>query len=217
MNLKNIPFTALAIALLNGLIHAGPIKTTLISTTEQTHNNTRFKHIITSNRLKEEFFVNDIPALPDDYYKKLDAAEQKEREELRKQETAERRAHIEFMINAQNTINARLILQTINKIEAAALKLQHPTLQQYLLFSRETVPSQHELDELVKVICYIKKEVPGLVDAYDTERLEFYSGKLSSYPERLELLFRSSINEAIKTCDSTSALKELLTLVAEDQ
>ena len=217
MNPKNITLVVSAIALLNGLILAGPIKTTIISTTEQVHNSTSFKHIITSNKLTEEFFVNNIPVLQEEYYKKLDDAEQKERKHARDQEIAERREKIEFMVNAQNKINARLILQIADKIETATAKLQHPALEQYLLFSRETIPSQHELDELVKVITYIKKEIARLIETYDSERLQFYENKLSPYPEKLELLFRSSINEAIKTCDSTSTLKELLTLVAEDQ
>ena len=216
MKIKKSFFTFLAItALCSHNTHIAGAKTTFISITEQTYNNTKFKHVIKSNELAEEYFVNGIPLLEDDYYKKIDVAEQLEREQTRKKETELRRQKIDFSVNAQNKITAKLILKTIKLIEAISSKLEHPALVNYILFSSKTIASQDELEELISVISYTKREIPKLIESRDSSRLEFYENKLTPYPEKLELLFRSSINEAIETCDSTSALKELLTLVAE--
>ena len=106
-----------------------------------------------------------------------------------KKKLKQRRQKIEFTVNAQNKITAKLTLQTIEQIEAASSKLQHPALTNYILFSSETVPSQHELEELISVISYVKREIPKLIETRDTPRLEFYESKLAPYPEKLELLF----------------------------
>lgn len=196
-------------------IHTRTIKKTLISIVERNCNNITFKHIIKSNKLLEEFFVDDIPVLEEDFYHKLDEAEQQEREEQREREIKERREKIEFTVDTQNKILSKLILQTVSEIEQAVTKLQHPALQNYLLFSSETIPSQHEFDELTAITNYVKHDVPKLIEGHNTERLEFYESKLAIYPERLELLFRSSVDEAIQKCDNTSNLKDLLELVAE--
>jgi hypothetical protein len=215
MNIKKQFLISLAItALCSHNVQTASMRTTLLSTTEQSFNNMRFRHIIKSDQLAEEYFVNDIPVLEDDYYQKMDDAEQIEREQKREKDIEQRRQKIEFTVNAQNKITAKLTLQTIEQIEAAASKLQHPALTNYILFSSETVPSQHELEELVSVISYVKREIPKLIQTRDTPRLEFYESKLAPYPEKLELLFRSSVNEAIEKCDNTSNLKELLELVA---
>lgn len=217
MNIKKqfiIIFTITTLCNYN--LHSATIKTTLVSTIEQTYNQMKFKHIIESNKLEEKYFINDIPVLEDDYYEKMDNAEQIERQQKRMNEIKQRRDKIEFMVNAQNQITAKLISQIVEEIEIASSKLQHPALNGYILFSSETVPSQHELEELISVASYVKREIPKLIDAHDTSRLELYEQKLSPFPEKLELLFRSSVNEAIQKCDNTSNLKELLELLSEE-
>jgi hypothetical protein len=214
-NKKNLILLA-TIVLFQAQTNVAQIKTTLVSTTEESFNNTNFKHIINSNQFEEQFFVNAIPVLEDDYYQKLDEAEQIEREQRRKKEVERRKAKIEFAVTAQNKITSKLILNIIDQIEETTPKLQHPALANYLLFSSETIPSRHEFEELVAIISYIKREIPKLIASHDTPRLEFYESKLSPYPEKLELLFRSSVNEAIEKSDNTSSLKELLELIADE-
>lgn len=215
VNKKRV-LTLLSIFLLHSQTYIAKTKTTLVSTTEETCNKTNFKHIINSNQFEELFFVNEIPVLEDDYYQRLDEAEQIEREQKRKKEIETRKSKIEFATTAQNKITAKLILKIIEQIEETTPKLQHPALANYLLFSSETIPSKHELEELLSIITYIKREIPKLIASHDTPRLEFYESKLSPYPEKLELLFRSSINEAIEKSDNTSSLKELLELIADE-
>jgi hypothetical protein len=189
-------------------------KITLTSTIEEIFNKTTFKHIIASNQA-DQFFVNDIPVLEADYYHKLYEAERIERESQRKAQTKKQKESIEFTLTAQNKITAKLIYAIIEQIEKSIPKLEHPALENYLLFSSETIASKHEFTELIKIIAYVKKEIPKLVNSQDTQRLEFYEKKLAPYPEKLELLFRASIDQAIEESDSTSNLKELLELIAE--
>ena len=213
MNKKHI---LILCSLLSTLYTQPQVKTTLVSTTEQNVNASNFKSVMTSEPFEEAFYINDIPVLEDEYYNKLDEAEQIEREQKRQKERDQRRAKLEFTINSQNKITAKLIYKVIEQIETTLPKLKHPALTQYLQFASENIPSQHELDELVAIINYVKRETQKLIGSYDTKRLTFYYTKLSEYPEKLELLFRSSVNEAIEKCDNTANLKELLELIADE-
>lgn len=177
-----------------------------------------FAHSIISDQgmEKEEFFVDKIPVQKDEFYKELELAQlgdlRKEREKIE----SKKQSRIQVIDQAQLAIIEKLITKRLNEIKIALESLHHEQLKQYYVFQKNTVESWQKLLDFKQFIEYTaSQELKALLEQHDMHGLQKMLDTIDSWPDRLDQFFKESVQNAIKNCDDTAILKELLTLLSQ--
>ncbi len=177
-----------------------------------------FAHSIVSDQgaVKEEFFISKIPVQKDEYYKEIELAQLSDLRKEREKIESKKQSRIEVVDQAQLAIIEKLIAKRLDEITLALESLHHEQLKQYYVYQKNSVESWQQLFDLKQFVQHSAlKELKELLGRHDMPGLQKMLDSVDSWPDRLDLFFKESVQNAIKNCDDTAVLKELLTLLSQ--
>ena len=144
----------------------------------------------------------------------LDAEKEERRAERRALEMQRERAQ-QFKHEALITLNKKILRLTVEKLDVAFEKFNRHDLVNFLDFRSHTIPSSEFFYELKdRVIPEAKKMLTVSNEESDWGQLNLMVTKLDAMPISIESLFYDTVRNAIKQCDDTRLLKELLEIVS---
>lgn len=182
---------------------------------EEKVNGIRFTHrsdLIDGN-LKELWSIDGQSVTHELYIKNILEAEMEERRKSRFEQDKRRKQEQNFKIQAHYDILRKLIQSALVEIKKEFSKIKNPLLAPFLQFSNETIDSENSLYELENELQNAQNLCQNS-DLADIQQLKEVVANLEIYPTKLEKFYQCSVNYAIKTCDNTRALKELLELIS---
>lgn len=182
---------------------------------EEQVNGIRFTHRsdYIDGKAQELWAINSKVATQCEYEEAILDAEKEERRLVRKLEEQKRKQEQEFKLVAHTEISKKLITIKVQEITQELVKIKEPLLEPFLRFSQETIASKDTLSNIMQQIEHARL----LCQTNDNDtyvNLQECLKTLELYPEKLALLYQESVNYAIKTCDNTRALKDILLLVS---
>ncbi len=190
-------------------------KSLSVTVLEESVNDMRFAHRtdIIDGKIQDIWAINGHAVPYDEYLDTILDAEREERRALRKLENEKRRQEAEFKISAQSNAIKKIIRIKINEIMHELAKVKEPLLAGYLKFDTSTFATQEDLDTVSEIVENAKKKCQeGQELSYSI--LNESLASLEGLPEKLHKLYQDSVNYAIKTCDDTRYLKDLLSLIS---
>ena len=175
----------------------------------------RFTHRsdLIDGKSNEIWAISGRPVSVGEYEEAILNAERDERRAERKAQEERRKQGQEFKAKAHYTLLKKLGMAQAAEIVKGLIPVKEPLLEPFLQFSESTFSSRDVLHELEQELEIIHK----LCESSNLEemvQLGTLLKKIELYPARLAKLYQESVNSAIKTCDDTRALKELLKLVS---
>ncbi len=182
---------------------------------EERINETRFlcRSDLIDGKLTEIWAVNGQKVSQEQYEEAILNAEREEIRKNRALEAQKRRDEQEFKITAQYALVKKMLSTLVAEIEKVVVRVKNPLLYSYLSFSEHTFNSEMDFIQLQEEVQKAK-----LLCSNDTlEHLSMCQetfNRLELYPAKLTNLYQDSVNYAIKTCDNTRTLKELLAFVS---
>lgn len=207
-----IVFVVLFISVCNSKIVEKSLSVTVL---EESINGMRFAHrsdIIDGN-IKDIWAVNGHSVSYDDYLEALLDAEREEMRTLRNFQNEKRRHEAEFKCEAQKNTFKKLIRIKIQEIFDELAKVKEPLLEHYLLFDVQTIASSEDLQKISILVNEAEKKCKEGKESSCSVLKECLSS-LEEIPGRLHKLYQDSISHAIKTCNDTRSLKDLLSLIS---
>jgi hypothetical protein len=214
--MKKLLFLLLILTKNSAFINAKTIEKSLsVYVIEEQINGIRFAHRsdFIDGKASELWAIDGRQVPEHEYEEAILNAEREERKSVRRQEEQKRKQEQEFKVLAQNNLIKKLLNLKIADITKELSKIKEPLLAPFLKFSEHSMSSEMALYDLEQEIEDANKlSLRG--ELADTKQLYTVFEKLEQYPEKLMKLYQDSINYAIKTCDNTRALKELLILVS---
>ena len=199
------------------LVNARFIEKSLsITVIQESVNGIRFAHRsdLIDGKIQDVWAINGRSVSHDEYLDSILDAEREERRTQRQLENEKRKQEQEFKALAQSNGLKKLIKIKINEIMRELTKVKEPLLESYLQFDEATVASPEDLSAVASLIsdaqkkCREDQELP-------CSSLKECLASLEGLPEKLTKLYQDSITYAIKTCDDTRSLKDLLSLVSQ--
>jgi len=171
---------------------------------------------IVNNEKKEVWSVDGKMVGYEEYEEVvLDAEKEVRRKERRVQEEQRKRAQ-EFKCEALITLNKKILRLTVENLDKTFKKFDSHNLANFLDFRSSTVPSLDVFSELKeKIIPEAKKLIYTPDEESNWVHLNSMVAKLDTVPSCVEGLFYDTVRNAIKQCDDTKTLKELLEIVSE--
>lgn len=174
-----------------------------------------FCHKIESNgyATREVWTIDGVSVLSEDYEEKILHAELKERRQERCAEQQRLLAQVSFKQKARADLTKKLLEVVLPELESPILQLHKHNLEQFAIFSSVTIASPQAYVELKE---YIVKARHALnLDSQDhAQEIAALYEILHDMPHRVQKFFESTVQEAIKRCDDTRILKDLLSLVS---
>ncbi len=212
---KRIPLVFYFLLLISSHIEAKSVRQKMVIETEEKIQQTIFKHILESGTtVREVYLINGAPVGKEEYRVLLEQAEQEERELQRKLEDDRQYAKAQFMSSSQLQIYKKLLSQSFLEIKQWLAKLDMPVVSNYYIFSPDTIASKGAFESFKNDI-FLKAQI--LLEEYNEQQDAVHLQKLleqyEQVPYRLEQFFQKSVQQAIKHCDDTKILKELLSLL----
>lgn len=171
-----------------------------------------YREDIVNGAKKEAWTINGDSVSFDRYGQELLLAEM----EFRKQEKAAQEARRKRIAQERRQISCalhkRLLHLQIDLLEKALKRLDDHRLAQFLNFDKEGIISKQEFESIRSELLQEAKKIlyTDLQGEQGSNLLVRVLDKLEGVPERLDDLFHATVNNAIKQCDDTRMLKELL-------
>jgi hypothetical protein len=186
-----------------------------VTVLEETVNGVRFAHRsdLVDGKVQEVWAINGRSVSYNDYLDAILDAEREERRKQRKLDDEKRRQEQEFKALAQINTLKKLIKIKINETMQELIKVNEPLLARYLTFDESTFASEEALKDIYYVIEEARRKCQESFEV-STSMLHDVLTSLERLPARLQKLYQDSVNYAIKTCDDTRYLKDLLSLVS---
>lgn len=182
-----------------------------------------------NGKITENFSVNDVAVLKDEFLKRfLNAQEeekalQKEVEENKKREEEKMKEELELQkkreeeqarTSTQIQALKKLINIELDKVQTSFLNLDKYKIDEYFVFEQETFSNLQVLqDNRINLINQAKEFTMRSEEHLKVEELKEILKKLEVLPDKVERFIRNSVKFAINQCNDTKKLKELLTLV----
>lgn len=161
---------------------------------------------------KEVWTIQGRAVAQEEYEEEILQAELQERRKERALQESRRRSQEEFAIKVQYQASKKLVRLLVPEVEAALKKLTDIRLEPYIHYTSHSFGSRADLDQ-------VKADIAHAYDLLDQETVELADLQelyhtLELYPNRLQILYQDSVQNAIKKCDDTRLLKDLLELVS---
>ena len=212
---KRIPLVLCFLLLISSQIAGKTVCHKMVMETEEKIHGITFKHILESGAtIKEIYLINAASVAKDEYILRLEQAEKEERELCRKIEDDRMHARARFMSDSQLQIYQKLLSRNFMEIKQWLAKLDMPVVSNYYLFSADTIASKGAFESFKNDV-FLKAQ--ALLEEYNEQQdivaLQKLIEQYDQMPYRLERFFQKSVQQAIKHCDDTKILKELLSLL----
>lgn len=212
---KRIPLVFYFLLLISSQIAAKTVRQKMVIETEEKIHGITFKHIIESGTLvKDVYLINSAQVSKEEYLIKIEQAEKEERAHHRALEEERMRTKAQFMSNSQLQIYQKMLSKTFMEIKQWLAKLEMPVISEYYVFSSDTISSKGAFESFKNDV-FIKAQI--LLEEYNDQQdaacLQKFLEQYEQVPYRLERFFQKSVQEAIKHCDDTKTLKDLLSLI----
>lgn len=218
MNKKSKMFLLSFVLFESLLLNARYVRHASVFLQEEIVSGIEFSSSIKSDRGKVEelYFVNKIPVQKDDFYKELEVAQlleiRREHERIERQ----KKNRIMFADQAQVAIIEKMIKKRLQESLRVLDLVQNEQLQPYFVFQRETIDSLQKLLDMKQFANSVPRgELKELVEDHDMRGLQEMLDTIEQWPDRLELFFQASVQNAIKNSDDTAMLKELLGMLSQ--
>lgn len=148
-----------------------------------------------------------------EYEKALIDAEVSEVRKMRQQAEEHRKREQKFKMQAHYDIIKKIVHNYIVDINKELTRLDNILIAHFLQFDQDSIHSRDALGAIEREV----EQAYALLqrsDIHDIHDLKEIMKTLEEYPRKLVKLYQNSVNHAIKTCDNTKDLKELLALVS---
>lgn len=134
-----------------------------------------------------------------------------ERRQLEERRVRERAMRLESQIN----LSKKIVQVKIVEAEQWLTKLQDTRLKPFLVFDALTYASREEFDRVaLELIPEAREVVMRTHQEISFDAIKSIGDNLEDTPQRLCDLFYASVDAAIKSCNDTKLLKELLDIVS---
>jgi len=167
-----------------------------------------------NGKVTKQWWINGKSTNEDAFLEAVLEAEKMVRRQERKKEAERRDYEQHEKFNTLLALNRKLLHGKMQQVQEGLKRIEAHQLQPFLLFSEQTYPSQEVFNKINQELL---PQVQALLDAdpYDHELSEFEAllAQLDDVPDKLQELFYETANNAIKRCDNTKMLKELIELV----
>jgi hypothetical protein len=193
------------------------VKDRAVFYTEEEVNSTIFGHRVDvyEGKRSEIFKIDGEVVERDLYHQNIVEADVAERERERTQEEERRLEAYTFQAEAQEVIMKKLLSQHVQEMQAMYTNLMRYSLEEFFVFRDATISGFDEYryifhDLVPRALSCIEETNEGA--SYSDLRV--LHDEIAEYVDRVVLFWRDTINNAIKNCDDTKKLKDLLTLVS---
>ncbi|MBI2353001.1 hypothetical protein HYV11_02025 [Candidatus Dependentiae bacterium] len=185
---------------------------------EEIINEISFSHTVMSDngKMKEEFFINGIPVQQEEFYKEFEGAQLKDLRKEREKKQERKKSQMQVIDQAQLAIIEKLIITRLQEIQKQLDLLHHEQLKKYYVYQKNNIDSLQKLSDIIQFVTTdVPVQVKELVAQQDMQNLQKILTTIEPLPDHLEQFFKNSIQNAIKNCDDTVVLKELLTMLSQ--
>jgi len=167
-----------------------------------------------ANGVKKQAWTIDGASVDEDLFEQTRCEAVKEYwRQKRVQELARREALQQERAVAVAQLHKKLLRLLIERVEVALKKFDDHRLGPFLLFDQSF--SRDEFDAIeAELLTRAKQILYGAEDQEDLGLLAAMIEKLDGLDSRLHDLFQVTVNSAIKRCDDTRMLKDLLAIVS---
>lgn len=213
--MRNIYFALVGIFIAILSMDAKVVERLTTVVTTELINGDRFCHKIETDGIssKEYWTINGVMVSQEHYDERALEAEKKERKMERAKEYQRLVAQTTFKQTVRAEITKKLLKNIVEELESLLSKLQQHSLEQYSIFSMATVPHAQAYRELKERIKEAQNALCLDPQDHAQEIADLYS-YLEEWPCKVQKFFESTVQEAIRRCDDTRVLKELLALVS---
>jgi len=177
-----------------------------------------YREDLANGTKKQVWTIDGKPVEFDEYEEAILDAEKEIRRRERKERDERRRAMQYRRLLAVVELHKKLLRLLIEEVEIAVRKFDDHRLTPFLVFDKNSAFSQKEFEAIESELLEDAKKVL-YQEVQDGDKAELAAAiqKLDGLPERLQELFQKTVDNAIKTCDDTKMLKELLGVLSSDQ
>lgn len=161
---------------------------------------------------KETWTINGKTVTAQAYEDAILEAEKELRREERRVDLERRRARQEAQLDLSLELHKKILRLTVDRVETILVRCKDPRLEPLLQFGAHSELSKADFEAAQEDVVAAKK----LLSSRETDTLSALKAliaKLEPLPDRLESLIQASMDHAVKYCDDTKMLKELLGLV----
>lgn len=170
-----------------------------------------YREDIANGVKKEAWTVDGKPVESQDYEESLLDAEKEVRRQERRVADGRRKRHQEMRLSSSFQLQKKLLRLQIEQVEVVLKSFDDHRLTPFLSFDKEKTLSQKEFESLDQTVLDQAKKLLYTADKeVDLPALAAMIEKFDMLPTRLQDLFHVTVNNAIKRCDDTKVLKELL-------
>lgn len=181
-------------------------------------NGVTFSHSMTSDQgaTKEEYYIDGMPVQKEEFYKELEMAQMGDLRKEREKTDKKNKSRIDVVDEAQLAIVKKLLLKKLDEVKQSIEMLHHDHLKQYYVYDKASIESLQRLLDMKQFVMHTAPaEIKELVEKRDVKGLQQMLDSMESWPDRLDLFFKNSVQNAVKNCDDTAVLKDLLTLLSQ--
>ncbi len=173
-----------------------------------------YREDITNGVKKEVWSIDGKPVDYERYEDELLEAEKEVRRIKRKMELEQRIRFQEAKLQSVGMLNKKLLKLSIKSIEGVLGRFEDHRLASFLVFDQNSVFSREEFEKLEnELLNEAKSHLYRDEKDFDLEALKLMVASLDGIADRLQELFSVTVNNAIKQCDDTKLLKELLAVL----
>jgi len=160
---------------------------------------------------KEAWTVDGKPVDFQEYEENLLDAEKEVRRQERRVAEECRKRHQQARLSSTFQLQKKLLRLQIEQVEVVLKRFDDHRLTPFLLFDKEKTLSQEDFKHIDQTLLDQAKKLLYTADQeVDLPTLATMIEKFDVLPGRLQDLFHATVNNAIKRCDDTKVLKELL-------
>jgi hypothetical protein len=163
----------------------------------------------------QAWFINDVLVDAHAYEEALlDALKEAQRASMH---AAEKRRVQDQEMREKSTcaIHKKMLALAIDEVELWIQKLHTHQLCSFLAFNPATIATQDALDEVTDRILPAAKQLLTAPDtSITTHDMQHIAAHMTPLPDRLSMLYRDSLNNAISCCNDTKTLKDLLEIAS---
>ena len=163
-----------------------------------------------NGKQQDNYLINNRAVDRETYQEAILDAEKEERRHERAREYHAKIQEQEFKQQAKIALLKKLLTQVHKTITEELTKLHAYHLEPYFAFDAQTIPNHENYQQLTQLLTQAQ-ELPSTMAAQELEELYV---QLEPYQEKIKKFSINTIQNAIKQCDDTKLLKELLVLIS---
>lgn len=172
-----------------------------------------YREDIANGVKKQVWTIDGVQVSQEDFEETLLETEKEVRRKERRQQMVRREALQQERSVAVIALHKKLLRLLIEQVQAELKKFEDHRLGPFLLFDESFSREQFEAIEQ-ELLQNAKQVLYNAGDDGDVSQLAVMIEKLDGLATRLHNLFQTTVNRAIKQCDDTRMLKDLLAIVS---